>query len=460
MNETLPLYVAGVGVLAAALPRLKRRLELSRAKHPSLTGHSRMAKRVARLIPYYEYDEAQFFAVDGAPDEVVQLRRLGFARLAELFRTRFAHSAALAGEAAEGISDLQFTASYRVPFQFSRYVRERLKGGGFLQASAGVKVTDLDGNELYDLTGSYGVNVFGYDFYRNCIAEGSARVAALGPVLGAYHPVVADNVRRLRAISGLDEVSFHMSGTEAVMQAVRLARYHTGRRNLVRFCGAYHGWWEDVQPGIGNPLPPRETYTLKEMDADSLKVLDKIHDQYWVGDTTAARIRFGLQPSLDLFQKALFGLPIGLEPNEKYKADREDGQYVLTSKEKKRFRRAAEDLAPEDTLADDRDMRENRLERTLRRAERKDAVVYRYWIEPDSFLVTRVLISDLGRDQQADVRYLHRTDVNGHALPDHITLSLSDSTKQVSAAFQLDRIGIDGPLQLNFRIPEKFTPMP
>jgi glutamate-1-semialdehyde 2,1-aminomutase len=272
------MYVAGVAAVAAAFPRLKRRLELSRAKHPSLTGHSRMAKRVARLIPFYEYDEAQFFSADGAPDEVVALRRQGFANLAELFRTRFARSAALAGEAAEGISDLQFTASYRVPFQFSRYVRERLKGGGFLQSSAGVKVTDLDGNELYDLTGSYGVNVFGYDFYRSCIAEGSARVAALGPVLGAYHPVVADNVRRLRAISGLDEVSFHMSGTEAVMQAVRLARYHTGRRNLVRFCGAYHGWWEDVQPGIGNPLPPRETYTLKEMDSDSLKVLDTRKD--------------------------------------------------------------------------------------------------------------------------------------------------------------------------------------
>ena len=278
MNETLPLYVAGVGVLAAAFPRLKRRLELSRAKHRSLTGHSRMAKRVARLIPYYEYDEERFFAADGAPEEIARLRRNGFAGLEALYRERFACSAALSSEAAENISDLQFTGSYRVPFQFSRYVRERLKGGGFLQSSAGVKVTDLDGNELYDLTGSYGVNVFGYDFYRSCIAEGSARVAALGPVLGAYHPVVADNARRLRAISGLDEVSFHMSGTEAVMQAVRLARYHTGRRNLVRFCGAYHGWWEDVQPGIGNPLPPRETYTLKEMDADTLKVLDTRKD--------------------------------------------------------------------------------------------------------------------------------------------------------------------------------------
>ena len=96
---------------------------------------------------------------------------------------------------------------------------------------------------------------------------------ALGPVLGAYHPVVADNVRRLKAISGLDEVSFHMSGTEAVMQAVRLARYHTGRSHLVRFCGAYHGWWGDVQPGIGNPVPAHETYTLKDMSEDALRVL-------------------------------------------------------------------------------------------------------------------------------------------------------------------------------------------
>ena len=64
-----------------------------------------------------------------------------------------------------------------------------------------------------------------------------------------------------------------MSGTEAVMQAVRLARYHTRRSHLVRFCGAYHGWWGDVQPGVGNPSPARETYTLKEMDERPLRVL-------------------------------------------------------------------------------------------------------------------------------------------------------------------------------------------
>lgn len=272
MNHMLAIYGAGLAAVAA-LPKIKRRLELSVAKHPSLAGHSRMAKRVARWLPFYEYDQGTFFSCDGAPAEIVAKRKAGFAALSQQYAQRFAVTAALTGKASEEISDLQFTAHYRVPFQFSRYVREHLKGGSFLRESEGVEVTDLDGNRFYDLTGSYGVNVFGYDFYRQCIAEGSQRVSALGPVLGAYHPLVEANAKRLAAISGLDEVSFHMSGTEAVMQAVRLARYHTRRKYVVRFCGAYHGWWEDVQPGIGNPLPPRETYTLRDMDPKALKVL-------------------------------------------------------------------------------------------------------------------------------------------------------------------------------------------
>jgi glutamate-1-semialdehyde 2,1-aminomutase len=42
---------------------------------------------------------------------------------------------------------------------------------------------------------------------------------------------------------------------------------------LVRFCGAYHGWWGDVQPGVGNPVTARETYTLKDMSPEALRVL-------------------------------------------------------------------------------------------------------------------------------------------------------------------------------------------
>jgi glutamate-1-semialdehyde 2,1-aminomutase len=268
----------GAFVLVLGLRKLQLRLQLSRAKHRSLTGHSRMARRFASLVPFYEYDDSRFFRADAAPEEIAAARRAGFARLAAVFAERFKKSAELTVEIAAGVSDLQFTSRYRVPFQFSGYVRRHLKVGAFAESSSGVIITDLDGNRLYDVTGSYGVNVFGYDFYKECIARGSERVRDLGPLLGAYHPVVAYNVRRLLQISGLDEISFHMSGTEAVMQAVRLARYHTRRTHLVRFCGAYHGWWGDVQPGVGNPLAARETYTLKDMDEDSLRVLRSRRD--------------------------------------------------------------------------------------------------------------------------------------------------------------------------------------
>jgi glutamate-1-semialdehyde 2,1-aminomutase len=278
MTETLFLWLLGATAIAATVPPIRQRLELSQAKHPSLVGHARMARRFAALVPFYEYDEARFFNTDGAPAAIADRRRAGFMRLSGLFHQRFAETVRATLEAEEGISDLQFTSAYRVPFQFSRTVRKHLKAGTFLQASDGVMLTDLDGNRFYDLTGSYGVNVFGYDFYKACIERATHDARALGPVLGSYHPAVAENVRKLKAISGLDEVSFHMSGTEAVMQAVRLARYHTRRRHLVRFCGAYHGWWGDVQPGVGNPLPARDTYTLKDMHADTLRVLRRRRD--------------------------------------------------------------------------------------------------------------------------------------------------------------------------------------
>src|ERR1039457_389561 len=256
-----------------ALPMVFRRLELSAAKHRSLAGHARWASRFAAWAPFYEYDEATFFAADFPADETVQRRRRSFAALSERFTALFPKSQAFTQQVESAIPDVQFTSRYRVPPPFSGHVRRHLQAGAFVDCSEGVELRDLDGNRLIDLTGSYGVNTFGYAFYKQCIERGSAMVGALGPVLGTYHPVVAHNFRRLKAISGLDAISFHMSGTEAVMQAVRLARYHTRRRFIVRFCGAYHGWWGDVQPGVGNPIPARDTYTLKDMDDTTLRVL-------------------------------------------------------------------------------------------------------------------------------------------------------------------------------------------
>jgi glutamate-1-semialdehyde 2,1-aminomutase len=230
-GTALAFYGLGAAAVATALVALKQRLELSKAKHRSLEGHAGIARRVAALVPFYEYDERRFFCSDNAPPEIAAHRRDGFMRLANVYATRFHETTRCMAEVVNSISDLQFTGAYQVPFQYSRFVRQHLDCGAFVQGSKGVTLEDLDGNWFYDLTGSYGVNLLGYDTYKGTMERGLARVRALGPVLGPYHPII-----------------------------VRLARYHTRRSHLVRFCGAYHGWWGDVQPGIGNPAPPRETY--------------------------------------------------------------------------------------------------------------------------------------------------------------------------------------------------------
>jgi glutamate-1-semialdehyde 2,1-aminomutase len=232
-----------------------------------------LALRIARRIPGYTYSEKAFFTSDSAPPDIERKRRQGFERLASLFRDRFPKTIALSRQLETGIPDLAFVNAHRVPFQYQQHVQQHLTIGSVVEETDGPRVRDMDGNWSYDLSGSYGVNLFGTEFYKRCIDRGVERARELGLILGPYHPVIADNVDRLKRISGLDDVSFHMSGTEAVMQAVRLAQYHTNRSHVVRFTGAYHGWWDRVQAGIGNPRPARETYTLKEMDPITLRVL-------------------------------------------------------------------------------------------------------------------------------------------------------------------------------------------
>ncbi len=254
------------------------RLRLSRAKHRSMAGHSKWSRRMAGWIPSFDYDESRFFNSDGAPEEISRQRQQTFHQLAAQFRNTAPESIAFSESLQSSISDVHFTNAYRVPFPYRTYVQQHLKLGLVAEQTDGVRIRDLDGNWSYDLSGSYGVNLFGYDFYKNCMKQAWDKVKQLGPVLGPYHPLIRDNVEKLKSISGLDEISFHMSGTEAVMQAVRMARYHTGKTHLVRFCGAYHGWWDGVQPGIGNQRKTNDVYTLSDMSENTLKVLETRHD--------------------------------------------------------------------------------------------------------------------------------------------------------------------------------------
>ncbi len=259
------------GVLAVAWvgPKVIRAL----LTLPALAMMPVVSRRLTNWVKARDYTEEEFLRADGAGEAWVESRRKALARLAAFLQAQHNHSIAWANSIRQSFSDLRFTDANRVPFPFVRVMREKFNLCSVVTASQGPRLQNLDGHWTLDVSGSYGVNVAGFDRYKEWIENGWERVKALGPVLGPLHPVVADNIAMLKKISSMDEVSFHMSGTEAVMAAVRMARFNTTRKLIVCFSGAYHGWWDGVQPGLGSERPLDDCLTLKDLNPASLGVI-------------------------------------------------------------------------------------------------------------------------------------------------------------------------------------------
>src|SRR6516225_1466703 len=271
---TLAILVASL--IATALFRRLLKTLRTLSTLPALAFVPLVSRRMAGWVRTRDYSEDEFLTADGAGSIWVDRRRQAVKDLAERLQVRYAKSVAWGNSVRESFSDLRFTDVSRVPFPFARVAREKFNLCSVVTASNGSKLQTLDGDWTIDVSVSYRLDVAGFDRYKEWISRGWERVKDLGPVLGPLHPVVAENIALLKQVSGLEEVSFHMSGTEAVMAAVRLARFNTGKKQIVCFSGAYHGWWDGVQPGIGSERPLDDCLTLKDMSPRSLAAIRRL----------------------------------------------------------------------------------------------------------------------------------------------------------------------------------------
>ena len=134
MDSTFLILSAAATAATAtfALPKLYARCCCRGPSIARWPGIRRCRAAMARLIPFYDFGIDAFFDSDGAPPEIDRRRMEAFFRLAQDCKTRFAKSRQMTAEVANGISDLQFVETYRVPFQYSRLVREHLGAGAFV----------------------------------------------------------------------------------------------------------------------------------------------------------------------------------------------------------------------------------------------------------------------------------------------------------------------------------------
>jgi glutamate-1-semialdehyde 2,1-aminomutase len=190
--------------------------------------------------------------------------RIGFAEKARLL-DRTTASKALFGRASQHLP-LGVASSFQAGDPYPLY----------LARGAGARVWDVDGNEYLDFHGGFGCNVVGHAHPK--IVEAIDRAARTGTHFAATTEAAVAFAEELCRRFRLDKVRFANSGTEATMDAVRIARAATGRDVVAKIEGSYHGHHDAVMfsvvpnaDAMGGRDQPASTPMSKGIPADMAK---------------------------------------------------------------------------------------------------------------------------------------------------------------------------------------------
>jgi 4-aminobutyrate aminotransferase len=109
----------------------------------------------------------------------------------------------------------------------------------------GIRVEDVDGNEFLDFAAGIAVTSTGH-CHPEVVAAIQKQAAELIHISGTdfYNEPLTELAERLSAVApmpGPHRFFYGNSGAEAIECAMKLARYHTGRQNIIAFLGAFHG---------------------------------------------------------------------------------------------------------------------------------------------------------------------------------------------------------------------------
>jgi len=140
----------------------------------------------------------------------------------------------------------------------------------FIERGEGAYIYDIDGNRYIDYVQSWGPLIFGH-----CNADIETSVidaVKRGLSFGAPTTVETELAQEIVTLfESIDKVRFVSSGTEAVMSAIRLARGVTGRDNILKFTGCYHGHSDSLLVQAGSGLATFGTPSSPGVPADLTK---------------------------------------------------------------------------------------------------------------------------------------------------------------------------------------------
>lgn len=150
--------------------------------------------------------------------------------------------------------ELYRRASELMPGGVNSPVRAFKAVGGippFIQQGKGSHFWDVDGNEYIDFVGSWGPLILGHA--HPAIVQAIHESSSKGTTFGAPTAVEVELAEHIHnAFSSMEMIRLVSSGTEATMSTLRVARGFTGRKNVIKFAGCYHGHHDSLLTSAGS----------------------------------------------------------------------------------------------------------------------------------------------------------------------------------------------------------------
>ena len=142
-------------------------------------------------------------------------------------------------------------------------------------SAQGAWMTDVDGRQLLDLSMGFGAMLAGH--LNPVVVEEAKAALDTGMLFVTPSPISTDAAERICRRFGIDQVRFTNSGTESTMYAVRVARSATGKSDIVKVEGGYHGSYDPFVVSAKPKLDAAGDSDFPNAVADSNLVAGKVH---------------------------------------------------------------------------------------------------------------------------------------------------------------------------------------
>ena len=186
--------------------------------------------------------------------------------------------------------------------------------------------------------------------------------------------------------------------------------------------------WVSITPALGIEVARIMITT------DSLKVLNRIDRNYFVGDYEYINKRFNIDLEFSTIQSILVGNSIAFEHDEKVNLAIDKGKFYLGNMKKRKVKKANEKPG---------------------RIEKQKEEVVSLWIDQSSFKVSNFIFSDLLANRFLTGSYSKFLQVDDQSLPSDLTFDFQ-SEKPAKVDLQYSKVSLEGPLKFSFNISSKY----